>query len=177
MDATAAGAAASALADAWREGGQIDELAEAIRPTDLTAAYDVQSRMVDAIAERPVGWKVGASNAAAMERFGFAEPFYGRLLAGGMHDRPGRAARGSFRAPRAGDRVRVPPRPPICRLPRRRSTAPPWSPPRPSWSRRSRSSIPASRAWPEVSPFSFIADNGTHGCFVMGRPARRLARP
>lgn len=169
MDAAAAGAAASALADAWREGGQIDELAEAIRPTDLAAAYDIQSRMVDAIAERPVGWKVGASNAAAMERFGFGEPFYGRLLAGGMHGSPAelRADRFARRGLETEFAFRL-----AADLP---AAAAPFD--RAAVVAAAAELIPAieiidSRfhAWPEVSPFSFIADNGTHGCFVMGRP-------
>ena len=85
MDSVNADAAAGTLARAWRERDQIDELTESIRPADVMEAYDVQNRMIDAIPAMPVGWKVGASNENAMKRFGFNEPFYGRLLDSGMH--------------------------------------------------------------------------------------------
>ncbi len=169
MDAAAAEAAASILAKAWRERDQIDELVEAIRPADLAEAYDVQNRMIDAIGDRPVGWKVGASNENAMKRFGFSEPFYGRLLDTGMHHSP--ATLSANRFARRGLETEF-----AFRLTSDLAAhAAPFD--RAAVVAAAAELIPAieiidSRfgAWPDVSPFSFIADNGTHGCLVMGQP-------
>ena len=169
MGSAAADAAASILAAAWRDRGQIDELAEEIRPTNPAEAYDIQSRMIDAISDLPVGWKVGASNENAMKRFGFSEPFYGRLLDGCMHQSP--AALGADMFSRRGLETEF-----AFRL---TSDLPAYAAPfdRAAVVAAASELIPAieiidSRfsAWPEVSPFSFIADNGTHGRFVMGQP-------
>ncbi len=169
MDTATAEAAASKLAAAWRDRDQIDELADDIRPTNLDEAYDVQSRMIDAISDLPVGWKVGASNENAMKRFGFSEPFYGRLLDGCMHQSPATLAADLFS--RRGLETEF--------AFRMTSDLPAYGVPfdRAAVIAAASELIPAieiidSRfsAWPEVSPFSFIADNGTHGRFVMGQP-------
>ena len=169
MDPVAADTAASTLAAAWRDRNQIDDLAEAIRPSNLDEAYDVQKRMVDAISDLPVGWKVGASNERAMKRFGFSEPFYGRLLDGCMHQSPATLDANLFS--RRGLETEF-----AFRL---TSDLPAHGAPydRAAVIAAASELIPAieiidSRfaAWPDVSPFSFIADNGTHGRFVMGQP-------
>ena len=169
MDKTAADAAATTLANAWRDRDQIDELAENVRPSNLDEAYDVQKRMVDAISDLPVGWKVGASNENAMRRFGFSEPFYGRLLDGCLHQSPATLDAELFS--RRGLETEF-----AFRL---TSDLPAYGAPfdRDAVVAAASELIPAieiidSRfaAWPDISPFSFIADNGTHGRFVMGQP-------
>ncbi len=169
MDSADANAAALTLARAWRERDQIDELAESIRPADVTEAYDVQDRMIDAIPAIPVGWKVGASNEKAMKRFGFSEPFYGRLLDSGIHTSPATVSAEQFS--RRGLETEF-----AFRL---TSDLPAHAAPfdRAAVVGAASELLPAIeiidsrfRAWPEISPFSFIADNGTHGCFVMGQP-------
>jgi len=169
MDAAIADAAASMLAAAWRDRDQIDDLADEIRPSNLDEAYDVQRRMIDAISYLPVGWKVGASNENAMKRFGFSEPFYGRLLDGAMHQSPATLAADLFS--RRGLETEF-----AFRL---TSDLPAHGAPfdRAAVISAAAELVPAieiidSRftAWPNVSPFSFIADNGTHGCFVLGQP-------
>tara|TARA_Y100000588_G_scaffold238030_1_gene251749 strand:+ start:125 stop:907 length:783 start_codon:yes stop_codon:yes gene_type:complete len=168
MDTTNAEAAAMTLAQAWRERDQIDDLTEAIRPADVAEAYDVQDRMIDAIPAQPVGWKVGASNENAMRRFGFSEPFYGRLLDTGMHSSPASLSAEHFS--RRGLETEF-----AFRL---TSDLPAHAAPfdRAAVVAAASELLPAieiidSRfsSWPEISPFSFIADNGTHGCFVMGQ--------
>ncbi len=169
MDSTDANTAAVTLARAWREHDQIDELTASIRPADVTEAYDVQDRMIDAIPAMPVGWKVGASNDNAMKRFGFSEPFYGRLLDSGMHTSPASlsAAQFSRRGLETEFAFRL-----TSDLP---AHAAPFD--RAEVVAAASELLPAieiidSRfsSWPEISPFSFIADNGTHGCFIMGQP-------
>jgi 2-keto-4-pentenoate hydratase len=168
MDAATADAAASMLAAAWRGRDQIDDLADEIRPSNLDEAYDVQRRMIDALSHLPVGWKVGASNENAMKRFGFSEPFYGRLLDGAMHQSPATLAADLFS--RRGLETEF-----AFRL---TSDLPAHGAPfdRAAVIAAAAELVPAieiidSRftTWPKVSPFSFIADNGTHGRFVMGQ--------
>ena len=123
--------------------------------------------MIDAIADLPVGWKVGASNENAMKRFGFSEPLYGRLLDGGMHQSPATLDAALFSRRGLEFAFRLTSDLPAYGVPFDRNAV----------IAAAAELIPAieiidSRfvAWPEVSPYSFIADNGTHGCFVMGRP-------
>lgn len=81
-DATTA--AARILLDHRRRGAPLAALPEACRPTTPEDGYAIQEALVALrIAEegaRPIGWKIGATNPAAREMLGVAEPFYGVLL-------------------------------------------------------------------------------------------------
>jgi 2-keto-4-pentenoate hydratase len=74
--------AAAALADARRQG---EQRADFPPPADLATAYAIQEAGVAAILDivgggHAIGWKCGATNAAAMRNFGLDEPFRARLL-------------------------------------------------------------------------------------------------
>ena len=125
--------------------------------------------MIDELSDLPVGWKVGASNEKAMTLFGFPEPFYGRLLDGCIHQSPATLNADLFS--RRGLETEF-----AFRL---TSDLPAHGAP------FDRAAVIAAAAelilaieiidsrfsaWPDVNPFSFVADNGTHGRFVMGQP-------
>ncbi len=80
-EATADTRAAALLHDAWVLGQQLDGLPADVRPQDEAAAYRVQ-RALDAHLGTPVGWKLGATSAAAQQSLGVPGPFYARLFAG-----------------------------------------------------------------------------------------------
>lgn len=80
-DSSAASRAAALLHEAWVTGRQLDGLPEEVRPRDEAAAYRVQ-RALDAHLGRPVGWKLGATSAAAQQSLGVPGPFYARLFEG-----------------------------------------------------------------------------------------------
>ena len=71
---------AKALFDARAQGTQIDP-AEYDVPTTLDAAYALQSEVMSQFDSARVGWKLGATNAQAMEKLGLPEPFLGPLMA------------------------------------------------------------------------------------------------
>lgn len=59
-------------------------------PVDLTAAYNEQEAMADAMALPRVGWKVGVTSAAAREMLGVEEPFFGPMYAPYVMQSPGK---------------------------------------------------------------------------------------
>ncbi len=72
------------LFQARRERRVIDQIPDDLRPRDGEEAYAVQTALVELLAQggggEPVGFKVGCTNAAAMELLGADGPFWGRLL-------------------------------------------------------------------------------------------------
>lgn len=84
--------AAALLIAARRDRQPLDALPEALRPADSAAAYAIQDSHAAALGGAVLGWKVGATNAAAQAMLGYPEPFYGRLLAPAVHDSPAEIA-------------------------------------------------------------------------------------
>lgn len=92
MTAEAAATAAQLLLDHRRRGQPLPALPEACRPATAADGYAVQEALIALRVRdegaRPIGWKIGATNPAAREMLGVAEPFYGRLLSTLTTDAP-----------------------------------------------------------------------------------------
>jgi 2-keto-4-pentenoate hydratase len=66
--------AAAHLAGLWRSGRQVAALPEELRPSSLTEGYDIQDRLVAALGERVVGWKLGVGSRKARVETQIADP-------------------------------------------------------------------------------------------------------
>ena len=75
---------ARALWEARIQGGVIAVDGDQ-RPANDTEAYAVQSEVTALFDSEQVGWKLGATNAKALELLGFERPFVGPLLAMHFH--------------------------------------------------------------------------------------------
>lgn len=75
---------ARALWEARIQGGVIAVDGDQ-RPANDTEAYAVQSEVTALFDSEQVGWKLGATNAKALELLGFEHPFVGPLLAMHFH--------------------------------------------------------------------------------------------
>ncbi|HWK46940.1 MAG TPA: fumarylacetoacetate hydrolase family protein [Stellaceae bacterium] len=95
----AADAAASYLAELWRSGRQVTALPPELRPSSLEEGYDIQDRLVAALGERVVGWKLGVGS-----RKGKIDSKVGRAIAGRVL---------ASRCVRTGETVRLPDRAPV----------------------------------------------------------------
>lgn len=78
--------AARRLADASRSGAQFDALPEHERPVGLAQGYAVQDALRGVLGEDVAGWKVAASNVAALRSSEFGLPLFGYLAASRIHD-------------------------------------------------------------------------------------------
>ena len=159
--------AAALLVAARRNRAPLDALPEDLRPPGAAAAYAVQNAHVAALGARPVGWKVGATNAAAQAMLDWPEPFYGRLFATAMYESPATVDRSAFFRP--GVEVEF-----AFRLARDLpASGAPWD--------REGVAAAVATVHPAIeivdSRFSgglragglaLIADNGAHGAFVSG---------
>jgi 2-keto-4-pentenoate hydratase len=87
MEAYAIERAAALLIEA-RHTRVPTDLPEACRPRSLDEAYAIQEAVTAGLGETPVGWKIGATDAAVRAIEGFAEPVAGRLFAGHVHAAP-----------------------------------------------------------------------------------------
>lgn len=92
--------AAELLLRARRAAEALEALPEACALADLADAYAVQAAFAAAAGREVVGYKVGATTEAAQQAIGLEGPFWGRVLAGGVHDSPAELAA-------AADPVRV----------------------------------------------------------------------
>ena len=54
-------------------------------PNDIEDAYRVQDRLVAALGEKTIGWKVGCTSAMAQKMTNTDEPFYGRMFKATSH--------------------------------------------------------------------------------------------
>jgi len=82
-------AVAEELAAAERERRAIGKLTERVDGLDVAAAYEVQRLGFEArlaAGDRPLGFKLGLTSRAKQEAMGVAEPLWGRLSAGMLHD-------------------------------------------------------------------------------------------
>jgi 2-keto-4-pentenoate hydratase len=87
MDAHAIERAAALLIEA-RRTRQPTDLPDACQPRSLEDAYQIQEAVTAGLGETPVGWKIGATDAAVRTLEGFDEPVAGRLFAGHVHAAP-----------------------------------------------------------------------------------------
>jgi 2-keto-4-pentenoate hydratase len=87
MDAHAIERAAALLIEA-RRTRQPTDLPDACRPRNLEEAYAIQEAVTEGLGEAPVGWKIGATDAAVRALEGFDEPVAGRLFDGHVHAAP-----------------------------------------------------------------------------------------
>ncbi len=173
MTAQSARRAAELLLAARRDRRPIDELPEACAPGDLEAAYDIQAAVVDALTrDEPgdgfAGFKIGATSRAAQEFLGLDGPFYGCVPAGRVLDSPARLSLGDFNFCLIE---------PEFALRLKRDLAPRGEGYRRDEVAAAVASVhPAfevvtsayGAAWREVGALALIADNGVHGCLVLG---------
>ncbi|CAN5460087.1 fumarylacetoacetate hydrolase family protein [soil metagenome] len=69
------------LIDAWTGGTQLRELPASARPQDVSQGYDIQDRLIEALAPDPVvGWKLGAGSHKVKRASGVGRSIAGRLL-------------------------------------------------------------------------------------------------
>ncbi|MBI1385215.1 MAG: hypothetical protein GC150_09915 [Rhizobiales bacterium] len=80
--------AMAALLEARRTVRRIETLPEGARPATVADGYRVQKAFIEAWAEPVVGWKVGATNEAAMQLFAIDTPFLGPIFSSGVHLSP-----------------------------------------------------------------------------------------
>lgn len=66
----------------------LDGLPESCRPATLDEAYRIQKAFVTDWHDDVVGWKVGATNQAALALFGMDEPFLGPIFGGTLFRSP-----------------------------------------------------------------------------------------
>ena len=173
MTPEAAGRAAAALLAARAERRPIPALPEGCAPAGLEEAYEVQAAFVARSApeapEAIAGFKIGATSAAARELLALEEPFYGTMLRAGILESPARISRG------AHSFCLIEPEFAVCLggdLPARAA----------AYSREEAAVAVASvhpafevvtsaygPAWTGAGAASLVADNGVHGCLVLGQ--------
>ena len=72
--------AVAILAEAWQSGTLLPALPEAVRPRTMAQGYDVQDRLVAALGQVPVGWKLGMGSALQKRQSGVGRSIAGRVL-------------------------------------------------------------------------------------------------
>ncbi len=92
MDRARIQEAVDTLAAARREGRVIEVLPEACRPQSLDEGYAVQNAFREAWPDRHAGWKIGATAAPTMAKFGVKEPMYGPFFARDVFASPAHVA-------------------------------------------------------------------------------------
>ena len=80
-------AAAALLLAAHRALRPRPRLPAACSPTNLLEAYTIQDRFVSRLG-KPVGYKIGYTNAALQQSLGISSPVFGRLIAGRVWPSP-----------------------------------------------------------------------------------------
>ena len=172
MTPEAAGRAAAALLAARAERRPISALPEGCAPANLEEAYRIQAALIElSAAGGPgdiAGFKIGATSAAARELLALDAPFYGTMLRAGILESPARVSRGahSFCLIEPEFAVRL-----GRDLPARGA----------AYSREEAAAAVASvhpafevvtsaygAAWTGAGAANLIADNGVHGCLVLG---------
>ena len=87
--------AADILLAARQRGETLDELPAACRPSDIEAGYVAQAELT-AVMGTPMGWKVGCTNTAAMDKMGTDEPFAGPLFEAMLYPSPAELETSAF---------------------------------------------------------------------------------
>lgn len=101
MTPEAARAAAALLRGARRLGRPLSALPEACHPRSVAEGYAVQAAYLagpsaDDGPLEPRGFKLACTSAKAQQALSTDGPFYGRLVAGALHDSPATIAAGGF---------------------------------------------------------------------------------
>jgi 2-keto-4-pentenoate hydratase len=86
----AANRAAASLRDARSSGRAIKALAEDCRPATVDDGYQIQTAFRQLWTDRLAGWKIGATAAPVMAKFGVTEPFCGPIYAADVYASPAR---------------------------------------------------------------------------------------
>lgn len=159
---------ARSLAEAARTRCALRETSPDDIPGSIDEAYQAQCAFLSQVQAVPVGWKIGATHAAAREHYGFVEPFFGRVVRDALYSSPTLLSRRTFERPgievefgfRIGQEIRARATPHD-----RESVAQAISVVVPVVE------IVDSRiaAWPDLPALALIADNGAHGALVVGR--------
>ncbi len=173
MTGTVANRAAAALIAARRDRQPIAGLAQGWAPETISAAYEIQAAVVDILCQGRArtgiaGFKIGATSRAAQEFLALDGPFYGCIPADRILDSPARLSLADFNfcliepefAVRLGHDL---------------------APRGEGYSRADAAGAVASlhpafevvtsaygEAWREAGAPGLIADNGVHGCLVLG---------
>lgn len=165
--------AAAALLAARRDRRPIARLPQDCAPETISAAYEIQVALVETLCRggEPTaiaGFKIGATGRAAREFLGLDGPFYGCLLTDRILDSPARISRADFNfcliepefAVRLGQDL--PPRhEPFSRADVVGAVT----------SLHPAFEVVASaygEAWQDAGAPGLIADNGVHGCLILG---------
>ena len=89
---------ADALAEAYRNGGTVAELDEALLPTNWQEAFQVQDALDERLGFELTGWKIGATSRAGMQDFDLDHPpFFGREYRNFTQHSPARFRMADFR--------------------------------------------------------------------------------
>ncbi len=164
----ACGRAAQSLLAARRDLSPIPALSEACRPATAAEGYAIQAAMRAARGGRLAGFKIGATSQTARTLLATEEPFHGCLFADGIHDSPATLSAGNYNfrliEPEFAFRLGAD-------LPARKA---PYS--RAELTEAVASLHPAfevvssafGAAWTGAGLAQLIADNGVHGCLVLG---------
>ncbi len=173
MTGDAATRAAAALLAARRGRRPIQGLPQDCAPETISAAYEIQAALVETLCRggEPTaiaGFKIGATSRAAQEFLGLDGPFYGCLLTDRILAAPARISRADFNFCLIEPEFAV-------RLGR---DLPPRDEP---FSRAEAAAAVASlhpafevvtsaygEAWKDAGAPGLIADNGVHGCLILG---------
>ncbi len=160
--------AAELLLAARRELSPIPALPEARRPATAAEGYAIQAALRAARGGQLAGFKIGATSQAARTLLATEEPFYGCLFADGIHDSPAtlRAGDTNFRLIEPEFAFRLGADLPAREAPYQRAEL----------VQAIASLHPAfevvtsafGAAWAEAGLAQLIADNGVHGCLVLG---------
>ena len=85
MDDKAIDTAAICLKRIRNESKALTSFPEQAEPKNIEDAYRIQDRLVAALGDETIGWKVGCTSAMAQEMTKTDEPFYGRMFKGTSH--------------------------------------------------------------------------------------------
>lgn len=161
--------ASALLARARAETKLLEAIPEDVRPRTIGEAYAIQDRLAERLGRRTRGWFCACTNAEIQAMLGLAEPYYARLFEDFV-----------LKSPAVLDAARFPPIAIECEfgfaLDR---NLPPRGAPygRPEVEAAVSSVSPTIevvagylKEWPRQDVFSVIADNGTDGALIVGKP-------
>jgi len=78
--------AADILLAAYREGRQLTELPEAVRPRTMSEGYDIQDRLLALIGDGFAGWKLAIGSHKGKRTSGIGRSIAGRVLKGQLYE-------------------------------------------------------------------------------------------
>jgi len=96
MDQASIESAVTAFATARRDTSTIETLGDGVAPQTMDEGYAIQNACISEWGHKIVGWKVGATNQAALDLFGIDEPFLGPIFEGTVHTSPAKLAASDF---------------------------------------------------------------------------------